>query len=390
MGNEFYSFLAALGLLFVGHFLRVERWKILLKPYSSARTSVFFVSLTLGYLINIFLPFRAGELFRSYIFSRLSGCKTSYVISSVFVERYSDILVIFLIALIAKLVTGGSVLDPGLGGLLLAGVLLTMIGALILVRNRKLGQLTVNLASLFNDSLKSAILNFHWTLYRFLKSLQGRQPYFRYLSITIVMWASYFLSTYFLWLAVAPQNTISLTQILSLIYLTGIFQSQLATMFVNWSNYQTVFFAVLGYFCAPPLFTVIYLFVSKKIKLSLSTLVPALNWHLEADSPRRIQIYSNRDDQISFLSRYFVDGSGNLERQYALNRNVTVIKDISSGSNASTWVIHADNVTKIRKFAFDADVVALKLQVDWLNHARALVPVTDIMNTIDVGRLFCL
>jgi uncharacterized protein (TIRG00374 family) len=76
--------------------LRLVRWRLLLRdergePYRSAPL---WHAISLGFMANNVLPFRAGELIRSYTAARLAPARFTTVISSVAVERIFDALTV--------------------------------------------------------------------------------------------------------------------------------------------------------------------------------------------------------------------------------------------------------------------------------------------------------
>jgi hypothetical protein len=81
---------AALSIL-VGLFARARSWQILLHGRVSLRRA--FDALNAGYLLNIVLPFRLGELGRAYILGRRPPLTTGQVVATVVIERVIDTLV---------------------------------------------------------------------------------------------------------------------------------------------------------------------------------------------------------------------------------------------------------------------------------------------------------
>jgi uncharacterized protein (TIRG00374 family) len=107
----------AIGLYFVGVWLRSARWRLLL-PEHSVKTSTLFRALVVGFTVNNLVPLRMGEVARAYLLAR--WCRISYgaTIASLVVERVLDGLALAILLLTAL------TLLPGAPGYLLAvGVL---------------------------------------------------------------------------------------------------------------------------------------------------------------------------------------------------------------------------------------------------------------------------
>lgn len=82
--------------------LRAYRWKILLSPIKNIRLGNSFLSLVVGYAINIIIPMRVGEFAKAVILGYKENIPTSAVFATVLVKRamgISTLLFMFLIFL---------------------------------------------------------------------------------------------------------------------------------------------------------------------------------------------------------------------------------------------------------------------------------------------------
>jgi glycosyltransferase 2 family protein len=106
----------AVGLYFVGVWLRSVRWGLLL-PEHAVRTVTLFCALVVGFTVNNLLPLRMGEVARCYLLSR--WCRISYgsTVASLVVERVLDGLSLAMLLLISL------TLVPAPGYLLVVGLL---------------------------------------------------------------------------------------------------------------------------------------------------------------------------------------------------------------------------------------------------------------------------
>src|SRR5438034_2657978 len=93
----------AIGLYFVGVWLRSARWSLLL-PEHAVDTSTLFRALVVGFTVDNLLPLRVGEVARAYLLSR--WCRISYgaTIAKLVVERVLDGLSLAVLLLVALLV----------------------------------------------------------------------------------------------------------------------------------------------------------------------------------------------------------------------------------------------------------------------------------------------
>jgi uncharacterized protein (TIRG00374 family) len=90
----------AIGLYFIGTWLRSVRWGLLL-PEHSVKTSVLFRALLVGFTVNNLLPLRMGEVARAYLLSRWGRVSYTATVASLVLERILDGLSLALLLLLA-------------------------------------------------------------------------------------------------------------------------------------------------------------------------------------------------------------------------------------------------------------------------------------------------
>lgn len=91
----------------VAMWLRAMRWRVLLNaehgPLGKVSPSTVFWSVSAGYLGNLVLPARAGELVRSFLISSKSGLSKTYVLTTALGERVIDAIALILFSSIAMM-----------------------------------------------------------------------------------------------------------------------------------------------------------------------------------------------------------------------------------------------------------------------------------------------
>src|SRR5437660_5731805 len=90
----------AIGLYFIGVWLRSARWRLLL-PEHSIKTSTLFRALVVGFTVNNLLPLRMGEIARAYLLSRWCRVQYGATIASLVVERVLDGLSLAVLLLVS-------------------------------------------------------------------------------------------------------------------------------------------------------------------------------------------------------------------------------------------------------------------------------------------------
>ncbi|HCR71381.1 MAG TPA: TIGR00374 family protein [Anaerolineae bacterium] len=89
-GAKFIWLLPAIGVYFIGVWIRAWRWHYLLKPIKEIPTKTMFPITTIGYMGNNIYPARAGEVLRAVILKRKEGVPVSASLATIIVERIFD------------------------------------------------------------------------------------------------------------------------------------------------------------------------------------------------------------------------------------------------------------------------------------------------------------
>jgi len=88
---SFWWLLAFIPVTLFAHFLRAERWRLLIKTEDRPMRVTLFSGVMLGYLVNIALP-RVGEVTRPVYVAQKTGLKSSKLIGNIVLERIIDVL----------------------------------------------------------------------------------------------------------------------------------------------------------------------------------------------------------------------------------------------------------------------------------------------------------
>ncbi len=90
----------ALGFYAVAVFVRIVRWRILLRPVMSLSFRQVALALIVGYAVNNILPARLGEVFRADFCKRRFGGSRTAVLGTIAIERLTDgVAVVLILAL---------------------------------------------------------------------------------------------------------------------------------------------------------------------------------------------------------------------------------------------------------------------------------------------------
>ncbi len=87
----------------INYFMRSLRWRVLVQSEKKISVlSVFWANMA-GYMGNIYLPARAGEILRSALLGKKSGAGTSFVLATALTERVMDAVVLVIIGSVSML-----------------------------------------------------------------------------------------------------------------------------------------------------------------------------------------------------------------------------------------------------------------------------------------------
>ena len=89
----------------------------------------------------------------------------------------------------------------------------------------------------------------------------------------------------------------------------------------------------------------------------------------------------NSRERLAFLKTYFSnENRENIKAYLEINKDVSIIEDISAGSNASTLLImKKDGKLFFRKYAFNDDGIKLKKQIEWIEEHFEDIPLPIIV-----------
>ena len=81
--------------LSLAHFIKILRWRLFIEIYEEPRNRNLIQALSLGYLINLFFPFRIiGDFFRAIYSGKKMKNSYSLSFSTVIVDRILDIITV--------------------------------------------------------------------------------------------------------------------------------------------------------------------------------------------------------------------------------------------------------------------------------------------------------
>lgn len=360
-------FIAAVAFLALGHLCKARRWESFVRIYEKTSPAVLIQALAAGYLVNFYVPFYLGDVCRLCLAGRRMENGYGYAAATVIVDRCLDVLTVGLIfGVLALLFPAAALQKTALVYLILIAAL-AVLAVLMLLFSGACKKASLAFCSLFNEKIKFRLLFFLWSLISSFKDVFRKVHKGRLVLETAAMWGCY-LASY--WLVAAMLRSIGcfalMTDIFRMMFSTGLGHSTFAATSGLFS--ATGELLLCAYILAPlPLFLGIGALISRRRREKLP--------------PRTRQLLPQLkpEEQLQFLNLYFEGGNRRLLHEYlTMNRDVGILRDYSSGSDATTMLCIKQNETVFRKYAFGAAAQKLEAQAKWLQRNAGKLPLAEV------------
>lgn len=361
----------AIILICIAHVMRMLRWELFVKTYEKPNTKNLLQSLSIGYFINSFIPFKAGDLVRAWISGRKMKNGRGFALATVIVDRYLDILVVGILFAIFSAFNLDSADSVWFYMFLAVGVLAVTL--LVYILRGYVKRILKNIAGIFNAGIEIRLLRFFWSLIWSFKDIFKKISKTQLLLETLGMWILYLTSYYCFaaFLSHQGSNMNWLDVFYMLFTKNSIHVGSLGAITVTQGMLNTQMIWTGIYLFAPiVILFVISLCLKSKNDGSVDSEESYLNLIPQLDE----------DERRNFLETYF----SNERREYIesylkINQNILIIRDYSAGSNATTMLCMNNGKNFFRKYAFGADGDKLYQQIEWLQRFKDIIPLPDIM-----------
>lgn len=361
----------AIVLVCLAHFVRTLRWELFVKTYEKPNTKELLKSLSIGYFINSFVPFKAGDLVRAWISGRKMKNGRGFALATVIVDRYLDILVVGILFALFSLFDFGNA-DSVKFYMFLAGAVL-VITLFVYILRGCVKKILKSLAAVFNVSIEIRLLRFFWSLIWSFKDIFKKISKTRLLLETLGMWILY-LASYYCFAAFLSGNG-------SNIHWLDVFYMLFTKNSIHVGSLGVIT-VTQGMLNAQMIWTGIYLFAPIVILFVISLCLKSKDDETLDSEEEYLNLIPQLDEneRLNFLETYF----SNERREYIesylkINQNILIIRDYSAGSNATTMLCMNNGKNFFRKYAFGADGDKLYQQIEWLQRFKDIIPLPDIM-----------
>lgn len=361
----------AIVLVCLAHFIRTLRWELFVKTYEKPNTKNLLQSLSIGYFINSFIPFKAGDLVRAWISGRKMKNGRGFALATVIVDRYLDILVVGILFAIFSAFNLDSADSVWFYMFLAVGVLAVTL--LVYILRGYVKRILKNIAGIFNAGIEIRLLRFFWSLIWSFKDIFKKISKTRLLLETLGMWILY-LASYYCFAAFLSHQGSNVNWL-------DVFYMLFTKNSIHVGSLGAITFTQ-GMMNAQMIWTGIYLFAPIVILFVISLCLKSKDDETLDSEEEYLNLIPQLDEneRLNFLETYF----SNERREYIesylkINQNILIIRDYSAGSNATTMLCMNNGKNFFRKYAFGADGDKLYQQIEWLQRFKDIIPLPDIM-----------
>jgi len=371
----------AIVLMSIGHFLRTLRWELFISVYEKPDRKRLLSALSLGYTVNFIVPYKLGDVVRGFYAGRRMKNGKALGLSTVIVDRYLDILAVGIIFCVLSLIQRGDAAFASASRFYII-LFAALVAATVLVFAFKnlLKKVIRLIAGIFNPRIEGIILRFSWALIWNFKDIALKLNKLNLIVVTVGMWAVYILSygCFAFFYSSLGTDTGWRDIFLMLFGESGV---KASTVMVSLFK---------GRFEATQVYFVLYTLLPLVI-LSLASLLIKRFHGADAEEKEYLNLLPqiNAEERLVFLDKYFSGENREYVDNYLkINQGISIIRDYSAGSNATTMLCVDSRGTFFRKYAFGKDGEKLKEQVEWIERYQDTLPLPKILKT-DSNDFYC-
>ncbi|BBM44014.1 lysylphosphatidylglycerol synthase transmembrane domain-containing protein [Leptotrichia trevisanii] len=360
---------ASIFLLCIAQMIKILRWRLFIEVYEEPRNRNLVRALAFGNLVNLFLPFRIfGEIFRVIYSGKEMKNKYAFSLSTVIVDRILDVIsvgIIFSIFYILKI--PNKTIEKNLIFYILFSLIIIIVITIVYGLKKYVKAISLKIASLFNENIELNFLKFMWSLIWNFKDIFSKINKIKIITLTVMMWGFYAISySLFSLFLITIGYHFNLVDIFILLFSNDTYGLNSIIKQIPFIFYIYMFSSIL-----------IMLFISKFIKIK----IPSRIINSREEEYLNLLPNQNNKERLQFLEKYFLDKDKSyIENYLKINQNITIIRDFSAGSNATTMLCMKDDKMFYRKYAFE-DKDKLYDQIVWIEMNKKLgLPLPNIVS----------
>ena len=354
-------FLLSIFFMVIGHIFKIKRWGLLISVYEKPVEYNLLNAITLGHTLNTIFPVRIGDIVRIIWAGRKLKNSYSFSLATVMADLFIDFITvgaIFFFSIITR--RGIYYLEKIPYVYAFIFIFIIPITFLVIMCKKYIKLLVKNIASLFNERIELFLLYITYLCFTSIKDIFQKINKLKFLFLTFGIWVSYIMS-YILFTKFMQKLGYRYTifDIFSKLFSGASLYNVEKKILPFWIVYLLL---PLGICC---IFSLLFYILSKKENFYYRQTLPQINSR----------------ERLAFLKTYFSnENKENIKAYLEINKDISIIEDISAGSNASTLLImKKDGKLFFRKYAFNDDGIKLKKQIEWIEKHSEDIPLPIIV-----------
>lgn len=365
-----YIILAILALT-TGHLFQTFRWKQFISIYEKPNDRILLQSLSLGYILNFYLPFRIGDLFRSVFAGKNMKNGIPFSLATVILGRFLDILFVGTLFIVYIFISNfqKAIVDSAIFYCTIV-ITLLIFTFTFLKYNAFPKWLIRKFAGIFNPQIELQILIFFWCFISSFKDMYLKTNKWKLLLNTFFMWFFYVSSYYILTVTLNQIQTeqIQFIDVFLMLFAKG--NMDIGSSIINLLEINTITIIILSFLFSPLILILLFSLLYKKNKITSENQIKYFN----------LLPHKNKEDKLAFLEVYFSSHDSSVIHKYLdITKDILVLEDFSAGSNATTLLCHDNNRNFYRKYLIGKEKDKLYQQIMWLMQVKDIIPVTKIL-----------
>lgn len=365
-------------LITAAHLARIYRWSLFINVYENPPLKRLIQASSIGYMLNYIVPFKLGDIVRAWYASRKMRNGKTLALSTVIVDRFFDILIVGIIFTALSLGQGSRGGADDIYGTAVFYVKTAAIiyGTVVLIYAFRtyVKKIIALLARVFNERIENSILKFSFALISNFKDIFKKINPVRLMVSTVGMWVLYISSyyTFSIFLTAVEGQGVTWMDVFTMLFSQESIMLSTGKSSLFWQDQRIPLH---------PYYMLIYTMIPLAALVGISVIIKDRNDY-KSGNPHYINLLPHMDssERLTFLENYFSDQNKEYIMNYLkINQDISIIRDYSAGSNATTMLCMDSEQTFFRKYAFGEDGDKLYQQVLWIEENSQQLRLPDIL-----------
>lgn len=395
--NTIYTFVISTLLLLCAHFVRAYKTKFLTDKINPTSIRTHIRALFIGYLFDVLLPLRIGEIIRAIVLGKGTKMSSSFMLGLIILDRAIDAIILGVIIFIL-IMTGNFGTQRIHNVFLLSSALLILIGLILIIgliaityKPARFLILWHKFTSLFNTNVKDSLRFKMWSAIYGLERTLKYKLLAKYLLLSLIMWSIYISAFIPLISHTSPRSSTSERVTISSTSYMGISAPSGPAYIGSYQTYVEPFIKAHGNQQSYK-YTFGITWLLQIVPASLLGLIFVVRTKEDLKRKQHKRVEQLTSDKLmreidmtkelsSFLDAFFSNNSlSRIMHRFEVDKKSKLVHYFKGGSNAITALVHENNEFVVRKITPIQYKYKLKSQFDWLYDKKKLRKIVNVLS----------